>query len=51
MTTHSNKNYIVYLTMYSGNLLPQWYIGSTYEQRITDGYNGCDDIEKVQRNI
>ena len=28
------KRYCVYLTMYSGDKLPKWYIGSTYEEKI-----------------
>lgn len=32
--------YVVYLTMYTGELLPTWYIGSTTEDNILNGYNG-----------
>lgn len=34
------KKFVVYLTMYSGNLLPKWYIGSSYEEKVLNGYNG-----------
>ena len=33
------KKYIVYLTYYKGKLLPPFYIGSSYEERINKGYN------------
>lgn len=32
--------YVVYLTHYTGKLLPPWYIGSTREYRINEGYTG-----------
>lgn len=32
--------YCTYLTVYTGNLLPRRYIGSTTVERITNGYNG-----------
>jgi hypothetical protein len=32
--------FVVYLTMYSGNLLPKWYIGSSSEEKVKNGYNG-----------
>jgi hypothetical protein len=32
--------YCVYLTIYSGNLLPPFYIGSTKLSKIEKGYNG-----------
>lgn len=32
--------FIVYLTKYSGNKLPPWYIGSTSKSRIDEGYTG-----------
>lgn len=33
-------NFVVYIIMYSGNLLPKWYIGSSTETRINKGYRG-----------
>lgn len=35
-----NRRYCTYITFYSGNLLPPWYIGSSYEEKILNGYNG-----------
>ena len=32
--------FVVYLTIYKGNLLPPFYIGSTTEEKIKNGYNG-----------
>ena len=32
--------YCTYITMYSGDLLPKWYIGSSTIERIKKGYNG-----------
>lgn len=32
--------YVVYLTMYSGTLLPKWYIGSTNIDKLNNGYTG-----------
>lgn len=32
--------FVVYLTMYKGDKLPRWYIGSSSEDKILDGYNG-----------
>ena len=34
------KSYIVYITHYTGELLPEWYIGSSYKEKIDNGYNG-----------
>lgn len=34
------KQYVVYITYYTGSKLPPWYIGSTYEEKIINGYNG-----------
>ena len=39
-------NNVVYLTMYSGELLPRWYIGSSYENKILNGYNGSVSSKK-----
>lgn len=33
-------NFVVYIIMYKGNLLPKWYIGSSTETRINKGYKG-----------
>lgn len=32
--------FVVYLTMYTGDKLPKWYIGSTNKNKIEKGYNG-----------
>lgn len=32
--------FCVYLTMYKGELLPKWYIGSSSIEKIRNGYNG-----------
>jgi len=32
--------FCTYITMYSGDLLPKWYIGSSTIERIKKGYNG-----------
>lgn len=34
------KRYVVYLTRYSGDKLPPWYIGSSTEEKVLNGYNG-----------
>jgi len=36
----SNKQYCTYLTHYTGDKLPEWYIGSTSIEKILNGYNG-----------
>ena len=35
-----DHKYCVYLTMYKGELLPKWYIGSSTIQKVKNGYNG-----------
>tara|TARA_R110000868_G_scaffold25423_2_gene99141 strand:- start:4987 stop:5649 length:663 start_codon:yes stop_codon:yes gene_type:complete len=35
-----NKQYCVYLTIYRGNKLPPFYIGSTHLENIKSGYKG-----------
>ena len=32
--------FCTYLTMYTGNKLPKWYIGSTSVEKIINGYLG-----------
>ena len=32
--------FCTYLTMYTGNRLPKWYIGSTSVEKIINGYLG-----------
>ena len=34
------KRYVVYLTRYSGDKLPPWYIGSSNEEKVLNDYNG-----------
>jgi hypothetical protein len=41
----ANK-YVVYITMYTGNLLPKWYIGSSTINNIENGYNGSVKSKK-----
>lgn len=38
--------YVVYLTMYKGTLLPKWYIGSSYEEKVKNGYAGSVSSKK-----
>lgn len=35
-----NIMFVVYLTMYSGDKLPKWYIGSSSRERVLSGYTG-----------
>jgi len=42
------KKYIVYITKYKGNLLPPFYIGSSYEEKILNGYNGSIRSKKYK---
>lgn len=38
--------YVVYLTHYLGEKLPEWYVGHTTEKRILEGYNGSPCSKK-----
>jgi len=38
--------YVVYLTKYNGHNLPPWYIGSSYEEKVLNGYNGSIGSKK-----
>lgn len=38
----------VYLTVYSGNKLPPFYIGSTFLHRLNDGYKGTPSSRKYK---
>lgn len=40
--------YCVYLTYYKGNLLPKWYIGSSSDLKIKNGYNGSIKSKKFK---
>ena len=49
--------YCTYITMYTGKLLPKWYIGSSTVEKVQNGYNGsvCSkrykkiyDIEQIE---
>jgi len=42
------KHFVVYLTMYKGNKLPPWYIGSTNVDIINNGYNGSVKSKKYK---
>lgn len=35
-----NKKFVVYKTIYSGDKLPKYYIGSTSYEKILSGYLG-----------
>jgi hypothetical protein len=41
--------YCTYLTSYSGNKLPQFYIGSTSVKNIKEGYHGSVKSKKYQK--
>jgi FtsZ-interacting cell division protein YlmF len=40
--------YCVYLTVYSGNLLPPFYIGSSSVKKVTNGYHGTVKSKKYK---
>ena len=40
--------YCVYLTVYSGNLLPMFYIGSSSVKKIQNGYCGSISSKKYK---
>lgn len=40
------KKYCTYITFYTGDKLPKWYIGSSYEEKILNGYNGSIKSKK-----
>lgn len=46
--TDLKKHYVVYLTYYLGDKLPPWYIGSSNEQRVMEGYNGSVKSKKYK---
>jgi len=48
MTTQITKEFIVYLTFYTGTKLPKWYIGSSYLENIKKGYNGSVTSKKYK---
>jgi hypothetical protein len=43
------KDWVVYLTIYSGDLMPRRYIGSTYQENIDLGYNGTVSSTKYKK--
>jgi len=43
-----NKQYCTYLTHYTGDKLPEWYIGSTSIKKILNGYNGSVTSKKYK---
>ena len=45
----TQKQYVVYITRYSGTKLPNWYIGSSYEQKVLNGYNGTVLSKKYKK--
>lgn len=38
--------FVVYLTMYMGDKLPRWYIGSSSKERVLSGYTGSVTSKK-----
>ena len=42
------KTYCTYITHYTGSKLPKWYIGSSYTEKIDDGYNGSVSSKKYK---
>lgn len=40
------KTYVVYLTKYRGDKLPPWYIGSSFEENVLNGYTGSVQSKK-----
>lgn len=46
--TVSSKEFCTYITTYSGNLLPPFYIGSTSVKRINEGYRGSVTSRKYK---
>lgn len=40
--------FVTYLTIYSGEKLPPFYIGSTYKDRLGKGYHGSVKSKKYQ---
>jgi len=42
------NKYVVYLTLYNGDKLPKWYIGSSSEKRVNNGYNGSVASKKYK---
>ena len=51
MTTTTNRKFVVYITLYTGQKLPKWYIGSTNEARIKQGYNGSVTSKNTEKYI
>jgi len=43
------KKYITYITYYKGKLLPPFYIGSSYEEKVLNGYNGSVVSKKYKK--
>lgn len=43
------KRYVVYITHYTGTKLPKWYIGSSYESKVLNGYNGSVKSKKWKK--
>jgi len=41
--------YVVYLTHYKGTKLPKWYIGSSNELKVKNGYNGSVKSKKYKK--
>ena len=50
------KTHVVYLTRYRGDKLPPWYIGSSFEENVLNGYTGSQGChnnfyEKVNNKL
>lgn len=48
MPIYTKPKYCVYLTSYSGNKLPQFYIGSTLISKVNSGYKGSVKSKKYK---
>lgn len=49
MCIYSSPKYCVYLTIYKGNKLPPFYIGSTSIERVKSGYRGSVKSKKYKK--
>lgn len=45
---HEHKPFCVYLTIYQGNKLPPFYIGSSSVAKVNEGYRGSVDSEEYR---
>lgn len=45
---HEQSSYCVYLTIYRGNKMPPFYIGSTSVAKVSEGYHGSVDSDEYR---